>query len=62
MFMSKLNINRLLNNKSDSYDLITFDQPTIFINSHGCGGFGKGNFKSLFESVEKMQKDRNICY
>lgn len=47
-----------------------FDRPTIFIeiiqrkcagetiDIPGCGGFGKGNFKALFESIERMQQER----
>jgi len=47
-----------------------FDRPTIFveiiqrkcagvtIEIPGCGGFGKGNFKSLFEAIERMQEER----
>lgn len=26
----------------------------------GCGGFGKGNFKALFESIERMQAERGM--
>jgi len=44
-----------------------FDRPTVFIeiiqrkcrgvtiDLPGCGGFGKGNFKALFESIERLQ-------
>jgi 4-hydroxyphenylpyruvate dioxygenase len=47
-----------------------FDRPTIFveiiqrkcagetIEIPGCGGFGKGNFKALFEAIERMQEER----
>jgi len=47
-----------------------FDRPTIFveiiqrkckgetIDVPGCGGFGKGNFKSLFEAIERAQQER----
>lgn len=47
-----------------------FDRPTIFveiiqrkckgqtIEVPGCGGFGKGNFKALFESIERLQEER----
>lgn len=48
-----------------------FDRPTIFveiiqrkckgekeIEIPGCGGFGKGNFKALFESIERLQELR----
>jgi len=47
-----------------------FDRPTIFveiiqrkcagetIEIPGCGGFGRGNFKALFEAIERMQAER----
>lgn len=45
-----------------------FDRPTVFIEIiqrickndpvPGCGAFGKGNFRALFESIERMQKLR----
>jgi 4-hydroxyphenylpyruvate dioxygenase len=47
-----------------------FDRPTLFLeiiqrkcagetlDIPGCGGFGQGNFKALFESIERMQKER----
>jgi 4-hydroxyphenylpyruvate dioxygenase len=34
------------------------DRPTVFyeiIERHGSRGFGQGNFKSLFESIEREQ-------
>ncbi len=34
------------------------DRPTVFfeiIERHGSRGFGKGNFKALFESIEREQ-------
>lgn len=34
------------------------DRPTLFfeiIERHGCRGFGEGNFKSLFEAIEREQ-------
>jgi 4-hydroxyphenylpyruvate dioxygenase len=37
------------------------DRPTLFfeiIQRHGCRGFGKGNFKALFESIEREQERR----
>jgi len=49
-----------------------FDRPTIFIeiierickgeivDRPGCGGFGKGNFRALFESIEILQKKRDM--
>ncbi len=37
------------------------DRPTMFveiIQRHGARGFGKGNFKALFESIELEQEQR----
>ncbi|MBD3334932.1 MAG: 4-hydroxyphenylpyruvate dioxygenase [Candidatus Eisenbacteria bacterium] len=37
------------------------DRPTLFyevIQRHGAQGFGKGNFKALFESIEREQQRR----
>ena len=37
------------------------DRPTLFyevIQRRGCQGFGKGNFKALFESIEREQAKR----
>jgi len=37
------------------------DRPTFFyevIERHGARGFGKGNFKALFESIEREQAER----
>ena len=37
------------------------DRPTMFIEviqRHGARGFGKGNFKALFESIEMEQERR----
>jgi 4-hydroxyphenylpyruvate dioxygenase len=37
------------------------DRPTMFIEviqRHGAQGFGKGNFKALFESIEMEQERR----
>jgi 4-hydroxyphenylpyruvate dioxygenase len=37
------------------------DRPTLFyeiIQREGCNGFGKGNFKALFESIEREQAVR----
>jgi 4-hydroxyphenylpyruvate dioxygenase len=37
------------------------DRPTMFIEviqRHGARGFGKGNFKALFESIELEQEQR----
>jgi len=37
------------------------DRPTIFfelIERHGSQGFGKGNFKALFEAIEREQARR----
>jgi len=49
-----------------------FDRPTLFceiiqrichgevVDKPGCGGFGKGNFRALFESIERMQAQRHM--
>ena len=37
------------------------DRPTIFfeiIERHGAKGFGEGNFKALFEAIEREQAAR----
>jgi 4-hydroxyphenylpyruvate dioxygenase len=37
------------------------DRPTVFfeiIERHGSMGFGKGNFKALFEAIEREQEKR----
>ncbi len=38
------------------------DRPTVFfelIERHGSQGFGKGNFKALFEAIEREQTRRS---
>ncbi|KAF9920579.1 hypothetical protein FBU30_009569 [Linnemannia zychae] len=40
------------------------DRPTVFIEiiqRHGFEGFGAGNFKALFESIEREQEIRGNC-
>jgi 4-hydroxyphenylpyruvate dioxygenase len=49
-----------------------FDRPTLFVeiiqrichgevvDKPGCGGFGKGNFRALFESIERLQAQRHM--
>jgi 4-hydroxyphenylpyruvate dioxygenase len=49
-----------------------FDRPTLFVeiiqrickgevvDKPGCGGFGKGNFRALFQSIERMQAQREM--
>ncbi len=37
------------------------DRPTLFfevIQRKGCNSFGKGNFRALFESIEREQASR----
>ncbi|HZA59817.1 MAG TPA: hypothetical protein VE523_11585, partial [Solirubrobacterales bacterium] len=37
------------------------DRPTMFlevIERHGARGFGEGNFKALFEAIEREQASR----
>ncbi|MBV8195867.1 MAG: 4-hydroxyphenylpyruvate dioxygenase [Candidatus Dormibacteraeota bacterium] len=56
----------LLDRDDDGYLLQIFtrpigDRPTLFfevIQRKGCKGFGKGNFKALFESIEREQAAR----
>jgi 4-hydroxyphenylpyruvate dioxygenase len=56
----------LVDRDEDGYLLQIFtrplvDRPTFFIElieRHGCHGFGKGNFKALFEAVEREQELR----
>jgi 4-hydroxyphenylpyruvate dioxygenase len=43
------------------FTMLMQDRPTLFlevIQRKGCRGFGKGNFKALFESIEREQKRR----
>ena len=40
------------------------DRPTVFfelIERHGSEGFGKGNFKALFETIERKQASAATC-
>ena len=56
----------LVDRDEDGYLLQIFckpltDRPTVFfelIERHGSLGFGKGNFKALFEAIEKEQQAR----
>jgi 4-hydroxyphenylpyruvate dioxygenase len=56
----------LVDRDSDGYLLQLFtqtveDRPTVFfevIERHGARGFGEGNFKSLFEAIEREQELR----
>jgi 4-hydroxyphenylpyruvate dioxygenase len=56
----------LVDRDEDGYLLQIFtkplgDRPTVFfelIERHGSLGFGKGNFKALFESIEREQEKR----
>ena len=41
------------------------DRPTMFlevIERHGARGFGEGNFKALFEAIEREQELRGNLY
>ncbi|HNI45936.1 MAG TPA: VOC family protein, partial [Chitinophagales bacterium] len=59
--LKKLNI--LVDRDEEGYLLQLFtkpvqDRPTVFfeiIERHGARSFGKGNFKALFESIEREQ-------
>jgi 4-hydroxyphenylpyruvate dioxygenase len=56
----------LVDRDEDGYLLQIFtkpigDRPTLFfefIERHGSLGFGKGNFKALFEAIEREQEKR----
>ena len=56
----------LVDRDEDGYLLQIFtkplgDRPTVFyefIERHGSLGFGKGNFKALFEAIEREQELR----
>lgn len=56
----------LVDRDEDGYLLQIFtkpvqDRPTVFfemIERHGSMGFGKGNFKALFEAIEREQEKR----
>ena len=56
----------LVDRDEDGYLLQIFtkplgDRPTVFfelIERHGSLGFGKGNFKALFEAIEREQDER----
>lgn len=62
--ISKLGI--LVDCDEDGYLLQLFtkpveDRPTLFfeiIQRKGCKGFGVGNFKALFEAIERIQEER----
>jgi 4-hydroxyphenylpyruvate dioxygenase len=56
-------LNILIDRDEEGYLLQIFtkpvqDRPTLFfeiIERHGAKSFGKGNFKALFESIEREQ-------
>jgi 4-hydroxyphenylpyruvate dioxygenase len=56
----------LVDRDEDGYLLQIFtkpigDRPTVFfefIERHGSLGFGKGNFKALFQAIERQQELR----
>ena len=56
----------LVDRDEDGYLLQIFtkpvgDRPTVFfeiIERHGARGFGEGNFKALFEAIEREQAAR----
>jgi 4-hydroxyphenylpyruvate dioxygenase len=65
--LESLRENRILADRDeDGYLLQIFtkpvqDRPTVFfeiIERHGSAGFGKGNFKALFEAIEREQAKR----
>jgi 4-hydroxyphenylpyruvate dioxygenase len=60
------NLNILIDRDEDGYLLQIFtrpvqDRPTVFyeiIQRKGARSFGKGNFKALFEAIEREQERR----
>jgi 4-hydroxyphenylpyruvate dioxygenase len=64
MELKRLNI--LIDRDEEGYLLQIFtkpvqDRPTVFyeiIQRHGARSFGKGNFKALFEAIEREQERR----
>lgn len=62
--LSKHNILVDYDNHGHLYQIFTRpiqDRPTVFlelIERHQFGGFGAGNIKALFESIEEEQKQR----
>ena len=60
------NLGILVDRDENGYMLQIFtkplqDRPTLFfeiIQRKGSNGFGKGNFKALFESIEREQEKR----
>lgn len=62
--LSKHNILVDYDHRGHLYQIFTRpiqDRPTVFlelIERHQFGGFGAGNIKALFESIEEEQKQR----
>jgi 4-hydroxyphenylpyruvate dioxygenase len=65
--MDELRAHRILVDRDDEGYLLQIftkpvqDRPTVFfelIERHGSQGFGKGNFKALFEAIEREQERR----
>ncbi|HEX8003889.1 MAG TPA: 4-hydroxyphenylpyruvate dioxygenase [Mycobacteriales bacterium] len=65
--MEELREHRILVDRDDEGYLLQIftkpvqDRPTVFfelIERHGSQGFGKGNFKALFEAIEREQERR----
>ena len=65
--MDELRESRILVDRDDEGYLLQIftkpvqDRPTVFfelIERHGSQGFGKGNFKALFEAIEREQERR----
>jgi 4-hydroxyphenylpyruvate dioxygenase len=62
--LKRLNILLDMDDKGYLLQLFTScvqDRPTVFleiIQREGCSGFGAGNFKSLFEAIEREQAER----
>ncbi|MGI8587757.1 MAG: 4-hydroxyphenylpyruvate dioxygenase [Chloroflexia bacterium] len=65
--LEKLEAHSILADRDDDGYLLQIfskpvqDRPTLFyelIERHGCRGFGEGNFKALFEAIEREQAQR----
>ncbi|HMA33512.1 MAG TPA: 4-hydroxyphenylpyruvate dioxygenase [Chloroflexia bacterium] len=65
--LEKLEAHSILADRDDDGYLLQIfsrpveDRPTLFyelIERHGCRGFGEGNFKALFEAIEREQAER----
>ena len=54
-------LRRASNGRPSSFQEVVVDLPTMFfeiIQRKGVKSFGKGNFKALFEAIEREQENR----